>query len=291
MRKKLACIFAACLLTFCASLPAFADEVGTGFTPSVTNKAAPEVDMDKTTVIINGAEVDLENNASLKLVVTPIAKPEDAPNQKVATDLKAAIDELSKNGKDLKFAKPNDEKSFKEFKEKAEKDGKTLVCTDMFDLSVTDKDGNTVQIDKGTFTVEVEDAENIVLVLHRADGSWEKVDFIINSDGTITFTLDGLSPIAFFSQADAAKVVDVVSKPSSNVSKKPTTVVVKPDTDAGKTEGTAATTSSTSNNGTSSVSSTKTSPQTGVGNSSMLLVSALITTIAGVTLVVKAKKE
>jgi len=291
MRKKLACIFAACLLTFCASLPAFADEAGTGFTPSVTNKAAPEVDMDKTTVIINGAEVDLGDNASLDLVVTPISKSEDAPNQKVATDLKAAIDELSKNGKELKFAKTEDEKSFQEFKDQAEKNGKTLVCTDLFDLSVTDKDGNTVQIDKGTFTVEVEDAENIVLVLHRADGSWEKVDFIINPDGTITFTLDGLSPIAFFSQADAAKVVDVVSKPSSNVSKKPTTVVVKPDTDAGKTEGTAATTSSTSNNGTSSVSSTKTSPQTGVGNSSMLLVSALITTIAGVTLVVKAKKE
>lgn len=286
MRKKLVCVFAACLLAFSAALPVFADEQGTGFTPSVANKPAPVVDMGKTSVTIDGKVVDIGSVDSLEISVTPISKLEDAPNQEVADELKAAMDEISaKESSELKFANAADEEAFKALQKEAEDAGKTLACTNLFDLSVVDENGNKVNIDKGTFTVAVEDAENIVLVCHRKDGTWEKVDFINNGDGTITFTLNGLSPIAFFAQADAAKVVDaVVSTTESTTSSTESTTST--------TESTTSTTSGTSStSSTSSSISSSTSPKTGVESGSILLVAALITTAAGVTLVAKAKKE
>lgn len=314
MRNKLACIFAACLLAVsAAALPALAAEEGTGFTPSVVNKPAPEVDIDNTEVTVGGEVVDLNDaNSGLRIVITPISKADDAPNDELTDDLKdAAGDVAAKNDEEFVFASDDDEKAFNDFKDQAIANGKILACSNLFDLSIVDYDGNKVDIEKGTFTLAVPDADNLVLVMHKHDGSWAVVDFTNNGDGTITFTLDGLSPIAFFTQADAAKVIDDIdttsqtSSDTTSQTSSDTTSQTSSDTtsqtsseDEGKTSsGTSSakdTASTASNKGdasnTSSTGSGK-SPQTGVEGGSIFLVSAIVTALAGAAFVVKAKKE
>ena len=309
MRNKLVCIFAACLLAVsAAALPVMAAEGGTGFTPSVTNQPAPEVQNENTEVTVGGEVVDI-TGSGIKIVITPISKAEDAPDDETTNDLyDAAGDVAAKNNDEFVFKTPEDEKSFNDFKTQAEANGKVLACSNLFDLSVVDDDGNKVEIDKGTFTLAVPDADNLVLVMHKHDGTWAIVDFINNGDGTITFTLDGLSPIAFFKQADAAKVIEnldtssTTSTPGGDTSSTTpgdtssttpgdTSSTTSGDTSSTTSGDTSSTTSGNTSSNTSSNTNSGKSPQTGVEGGSIFLVSAIVTGLAGAAFVVKAKKE
>lgn len=329
MRRKIACIFAACLFAVSAAMPVSAAQKGTaqgtGFVESVENKK-PDPD-DPTEIITEKGDhipIDDLDPYGLRFVITSVAEAINglAPCQEIADDLLAARDELLKAKKpDVTFKSEVDEDKFYEAKERAEKAGKNLICCDLFDASIVDnKTGEKVALDdlffdkelldnaegqkidnKITLTLSVNDADLVELVMHRENEKWEVVDFVNNGNGTLTFTLDTLCPIAFFSSVGKIIPDDPPRIPDVPVEDKivPHT---KPDPDPGKKydpphpvpakdDSTTTTTNEVSTTPVTPVSTTTESPNTGAGTGSALLVSAVLATLAGTVLVIKAKKE
>jgi hypothetical protein len=317
------------------AMPAFASAEGTGFVPSISQKQAPSIDED-TIVTSNGSQLELDELDKLgyKLVVTPGSDVDSAPNDVIRTDLVEAIKDIEDNDQDIVFADEDSEDKFLAALETAENNGNELVCSNIFDVSLIDKETKEkVAIDsvvagsidpsadpslevgsKIKLTMKVENANELVLVMHKPDDSWEvlkKGDFTDNGDGTITVTLDSLCPIAFFTEAAKAVNPDPGKDPVDPTPTDPSKPggegknpfrpghidfggSAKQDTvDLSKDNG-----GSSANNGGATAGGDNTaatpaaeSPATGAGSGSVLLVSAILTTVAGAALVIKAKKE
>lgn len=338
MRRKIACIFAACLFAVSAAVPASAaangsgTAQGTGFVESVENKK-PVPDPESSTIItINGDEITIDDldPYGLRFVITSIAEAEQgkAPCKEIADDLLAARDELLRAKKpDVTFKSETDEDKFYEVKERIEKAGRNLICCDLFDASiVTDNTNEKIALDdiffntdlldnaegqkidkidnKITLTLKVNDADGVEMVMHREDEKWEVVDFVKNGNGTLTFTLDSLCPIAFFTSVgkiipEPPKIPDVpvedkiVPHPKPDPTPEPNyepphPVPAKNDTAPAPAP---ANVNAAATNNVTPVSNTTESPNTGTGTGSALLVSAILAALAGSVLVIKAKKE
>jgi hypothetical protein len=273
--KKLASVLAAILIAAAMSVTAFAEE-STGFVSSIEQQAAPTVD-SSTTVTINGEEVNVDNldDSGLRLVITPLSKADDAPNDEITDMLETAYQDIAK---DIEFSSDEEQAEFQAAQDDAASRGKTLVASNIFDISVLDDSNLLVDVDGIHITLEVSNADDLVLVMHKADGTWEVVPFTNNGDGTISLVLSSLSPIAFFVEADLSTTVSTPSDESTTSS-----------TPSDTTSTPAAT---TSQNGTTN--STKvTSPKTGAtdsGNGSIAVVSAIVLAAGAAVCVVKSKK-
>jgi LPXTG-motif cell wall-anchored protein len=272
--KKLATMLAALMIAATCTMTAFAAE---GYVGSVELKPAPTVDTS-TTVTVNGKDIAVDDlsDSGLKLVVTPISDKDDAPAEEISEVLQSAYDDLKST--EITFSSDEDSEDFTKAKDDAESRGKTLVASNLFDLSILDDENTVVGIDGITATIAVDNADEVVLMMHKADDTWEVVPFTNNGDGTITFTLSSLSPIALFVEADAAA-----------------------DTVVGGTTSGTDTSSNTSSTGTAATGTTATgttstgkvtSPSTGASsNSGIALVSATILAAGAVVCVKKSKKS
>jgi len=337
MRRKIACIFAACLFAVSAAMPVSAATAakgsaqGTGFVDSVENKK-PDPDPDKTYIIIPEHDPltpdDIEPYG-FRFVITSVAEAEQgkAPCQEIADDLLAARDEISKlKAPEVTFMTAEDEAKFNDAKGQAEKAGNVFICCDLFDASIVRKDnGEKVGLDnlyfdpdlvydaegqhidnKITLTLHVNDADDVELVMHREKGEWQVVDFVNNGDGTLTFTLDSLCPIAFYTSIGSIipdKPVNPGGDPPTPTPPGPphpkpdnptpgyTPPHPVPSTTDPTTTPTNETPTATPVSNTTTTNTVTESPNTGTGTGSVLLVSAILAVLAGSVLVIKAKKE
>jgi hypothetical protein len=298
--KKLASVLAAILIAAAMSVTAFAEE-STGFVSSIEQQAAPTVD-SSTTVTINGEEVNVDNldDSGLRLVITPLSKADDAPNDEITDMLETAYQDIAK---DIEFSSDEEQAEFQAAQDDAASRGKTLVASNIFDISVLDDSNLLVDVDGIHITLEVSNADDLVLVMHKADGGWEVIDFTNNGDGTISFVLSSLSPMAFFVEADAP----VVSNPS-DTDEEPSDEPSDdgegetPSDDKEETPSTTTTPSSSDNNSGNKGTSTSatpatstekvTSPNTGAATENgIALVSAIVLTAGAAVCVVKSKKH
>ena len=210
--KKMAAILLTAVLALGSSMSVMAAD----FTPSVTQKEAPEV---KTTKMADGTEVygifkdkDGKEIAGLKkedIIITPVAK-RDTASADIKKNLDEAYDSIQKAEKitDL-YAQIAD--VLKEAGSEATPDD--LVVSDLFDVSFSDNyggymdtEGNTLTL---TFNVKKTPGQTLV-VLTRSDGkTWEAVDpknVTINADGTVTVTFTKFCPVAFLTDVASASV-------------------------------------------------------------------------------------
>jgi hypothetical protein len=318
--KKLASVLAAILIAAAMSVTAFAEE-STGFVSSIEQQPAPTVD-SSTTVTINGEEIDVDNldDSGLRLVITPLAKADDAPNDEITDMLETAYQDIAK---DIEFSSDEEQAEFQAAQDDAASRGKTLVASNIFDISVLDDSNLLVDVDGIHITLEVSNADDLVLVMHKADGGWEVIDFTNNGDGTISFVLSSLSPMAFFVEADAPVVSnpsDTDEEPSDEPSDEPaddgegeepsddkeeTPSDSKDETPSDSKSETPSTTttpsSSDSNSGNKGTSTSATpatstekvtSPNTGAASENgIALVSAIVLTAGAAVCVVKSKKH
>lgn len=210
--KKMAAILLTAVLALGSSMSVMAAD----FTPSVTQKEAPEV---KTTKMADGTEVygifkdkDGKEIAGLKkkdIIITPVAK-RDTASADIKKNLDEAYDSIQKAEKitDL-YAQIAD--VLKEAGSDATPED--LVVSDLFDVSFSDNyggymdtEGNTLTL---TFNVKKTPGQTLV-VLTRCDGkTWEAVDpknVTINADGTVTVTFTKFCPVAFLTDVASASV-------------------------------------------------------------------------------------
>jgi hypothetical protein len=288
--KKLASALAAILIAASMSVTAFADD-STGFVPSIQQQPAPTVD-SSTTVTVNGQEVDVDDldNSGLTLVVTPLSKADDAPNDEITEMLEQAYTDIAT---DIEFSTGTDEEAFTAAQDDAESRGKTLVASNIFDISVIDDDNALVDVDGIHVRLAVDNADDLVLVMHKADGTWEVVPFTNNGDGTITLVLSSLSPIAFFVETDATVIDDSSNNDSDDTSSSSSDESgTSSDSSADSTaSGTSSGTTSGGSTTTSSGSGKVTSPSTGVAEAGgIALVSAVVFAAGAAVCVVKSKK-
>ena len=161
--------------------------------------------------------------------------------------------------------KANEDKFNQIVADKANGDANNLVASEVFDISLTDQNGDIVKAGKITMTIPVEDANSIALVLHKPNGEWEVVDFTVSPDGkSITITLDSLSPIALLKVKQGGTNTDNKDNNGANNGTKP-----------------------------SNPSTTKpgvTSPQTGVNVNYFFAIAAVVAVCAAAVCVKRAKR-
>ncbi len=264
--KKLVSMLAAGLMLVSLAMPAFAEE-GTGFVGSIEQKPAPGIETG-TTVTIDGSEVPFEELSSqdVRLVITPVSQKDSAPNSEITGYLTSAYNDISVSGtSEIVFTSEDDQAKFDEVKKDAESRGKTIVASNVVDLSVIDNNNKIVSVDAISATLSVDNASDLVLVMHKADDTWTVVPFVINDDGTITVSLTGRGVLAFFVETGASSVT-----PGDDTS--------------------SAGTSSTDNK-TNSSDGKVTSPNTGVESNGIMLVAAVIALTASGACIVKSKKS
>ena len=341
MRRKIACLFAACLVavsSVSAAMPVSAaisktaatkkSAEGTGFVPSPGPGPTPD---DPTEIItINGDTIPIDDLPpyGFRFVITtvPEAEQDKAPCKEIKEDLLAARDEISKSKKPgITFMTEEDEAKFNEAKTRAENAGMVFVCDNLFDASIVRNDNNQkVELDnlfldpelvdeskgqkivdnKITLTLCTDDADDVDLVMHREKGEWQVVDFVKNGNGTLTFTLDSLCPIAYFTGIGSIihKDPDTPDEPPTPTPPNPphpkpdpppttTTGYTPPHPVPSTNEPTPTPTNETPTVTPVSDTTVTESPNTGTGTGSALLVSAILATLAGAVLVIKAKKE
>ncbi len=196
MKRVFACIaMLAVLVSLC--VPAFAAEAD--FTPSVSNKPAPEIvpgkdDAGNEYVAVirdkDGKVIDYVDEGCL--VVTPVAdvdKSEDIPDD--ARDLlKKVHDELTDGSMKMPYDKFGDELK-----------DKKMVIRDLFDASlvcqehppVLAEEGNTMDV---TFDLGINKGVD-VYVMAYVNGEWNPIVAAVNNgDGTVTCTFEEICPIA-----------------------------------------------------------------------------------------------
>jgi hypothetical protein len=298
--KKLASVLAAIMIAAAMSVTAFADDA-TGFVSSIEQQPAPTVN-SSTTVTINGTAVNVDEleQSGLRLVVTPLSQAEDAPNDEISSMLQSAYEDIAQN---IEFSSEDEQAEFQAAQEDAASRGKTLVASNVFDISVLDDSNLIVDVEGIHVTLEVANADDLVLVMHKADGGWEVVNFTNNGDGTISFVLSSLSPLALFTEAEATEVTnpsDSEEEPGDEPSDEPSDDEETPSDDKEETPSTT-TTPSDSNSGNKGTSTSATpatstekvtSPNTGAASENgIALVSAIVLTAGAAVCVVKSKKH
>ena len=217
--KKIAAFLLTAVLVLGSSMSVMAAD----FTPSVTQKEAPEVKVMK---MADGTEVygifrdkDGKEIAGLKrgdIIITPVAKRDSASAQ-IKKNLDEAYDciQKAKNTTDL-YAK------MAEVLKKAGSDATPddLVVSDLFDVTFTDGYGGYMDVEGNTLTLTFDVKKTpgqTLVILTRCDGvNWEPVDpknVTINADGTVTVTFEKFCPVAFLT--DVASVSADPNGPTS----------------------------------------------------------------------------
>ena len=195
MKRVFACIaMLAILVSLC--VPAFAAEAD--FTPSVSNKPAPEIvpGKDDAGNAVVGVINDKDDNVvdyveEGCLIITAIGDLENAED--IPADAKALLqkvhDELSNGTMELPYEKFGDELK-----------NKKMVIRDLFDASLICQEhpemlaveGNTMDV---TFDLGINNGVD-TYVMAYVDGVWVTVPSVNNGDGTITCTFEELCPVA-----------------------------------------------------------------------------------------------
>lgn len=174
------------------------------YLPSVETQDAPTVDK----VMITDQDGNEVSSGSIELAVTPVSKADEAPTQDISDALTSAMDDIQKA--DSLAALPSESGTIRDDLQAALDSFDTdftvedLVVRDLFDVSIIDENaellkdtGTTVTL---TFQVDVQ-SDEVLIVLHNYEtGKWEVIDSSlvkINGDGTVSVTMDSLSPIAF----------------------------------------------------------------------------------------------
>ncbi len=198
--KKLVSVLTAGLVAISMAIPAFAAE-GTGFVPSATLDTSPEV-KDGTVITIDGTDYPFAefSESGVAVVVTSYANKDDA-HADIASALEGAYADLAADGT-INFVDDAAKAAYDAAVKKAADAGNKLVVSDLFDVSVL-KDNVVTPPNGVTLKLAVANADEIALVMHKTGDKWEVVDYTNNGDGTVTMTLDSLSPIALFVEAAA----------------------------------------------------------------------------------------
>ena len=224
--KKLGIVLLAVLVVFSCSFTALA----VNFTPSVEKKDAPafvkitDKDGNEADAIIVdeiGKETPVINDpdSSLKIVITPVAKKEEAIVTDITGYLVSAQYQIAE-AKNVSELTDSMESALKNAKLKAtdpalqEVTIDDLVVRDLFDVSLV-RDGTTIeQIKEGetiSFAIQTDlTADDLFFVLLNCDGKeWKVVtDLQLDENGVLTVTVDTLCAIAIITDAMPEKVLD-----------------------------------------------------------------------------------
>ena len=211
MKKLLSFVLVvAMLLSFSVSAMA------AGFTPSVTNKGAPDIvfEFDADGKKILGYIRDENGNIIATcyedcIVMTPISGIEDSTEitEEERKILQEAYDELNKTDTKLSEICPDLNTIAKELLGN-DANADNFVIRDLFDISsrcddITEllpKDGTTFET---TFKYSIS-ADTKVTAMVYVDGKWKPVAKTVNNgNGTITITFEDICPVAIMVPADA----------------------------------------------------------------------------------------
>lgn len=218
MLKKISVTLLALLMVTAMSVTAMAAD----FTPSVTNKDAPETTTvknaagEKVAAIIydaNGKEI-----ASIPigaLTVTSVSAAQRADTT-IRNSLTAAYNQLTTTALDKIV--PSIGKAVENYSKGMTVDD--LVVQDLFDVSLDEtarqqlaKSGNAIKI---RFDLDLS-SDDLLLVLHNTEGTdWELIPdskVVQNEDGSVTVEFDSLSPIAFLT--DSGRITVLSNAPTS----------------------------------------------------------------------------
>lgn len=224
--KKVVSIILAVILVFSIGTVAFASN----FTPSVTEKPAPEivrpensVEEDTVAHIITTDGEVVKEIPGQKLVVTGVAHvdiSEEIPEESAA-DLKEAYAQLSAEDVKLVEVLPELEEIVKENLGE-EKTVEDLVVRDLFDVSLVCEESNELLLDEEhrlslTFNLGVKANEFVTAMkMNPLTKEWETIYSVKNNgDGTVTCEFDHLCPIAFLVEAVKS------SEPSGDIEVEP----------------------------------------------------------------------
>lgn len=214
--KKLVSLILIAVLLVAAMAPAFA----ANFTPSVSGKPAPD------TVPVpgdNGEEYDaiIGNGGNLVsgvipggLIVTPVSKRDEAPNQDISDSLNEAYEQIKNSDSPADLPAGNGGTVGDKIDEVLSDMGSDLkaddlVVRDLFDVSMTDEyenqltDGNYVEI---TFDLGLDPDQELIVLQSSDKETWEVLDpsnVVINEDGSVTVRLYKLGVLAFLVDGEA----------------------------------------------------------------------------------------
>ena len=178
-----------------------------GFTPSVESQDAPAVDK----VVVTDKDGNDVVVGDEDIIVTPVSKADDAATEEISEALNAAMDDIQKADSLGDLASENG--SIKDDLQNAlagtDYTVDDLAVSDLFDVSVVGETGDLIKDENTsvtlTFQVAVQ-SDEVLIVLHNYEtGKWEVVDpslVKINDNGTVSVTLNSLSPIAFVTAVD-----------------------------------------------------------------------------------------
>lgn len=194
-------LFAMAMLVVCLlASNVFAADV---FTPSVAAKEAPEVKAEEP-IVVEGKEVEI--------VVTPVSKADaEETHEEVSEALVSARKDIEKvkSVAELPAEGGTVAKDLEKQLEGTDYTPGDLVVRDLFDVSLTDENGEIVKTDKPvtlTFNnVGVKKGEVLIVLHNKETGKWEVIDSSkvkINDDGSVAVTFDSLSPIAFLTTVE-----------------------------------------------------------------------------------------
>ncbi len=206
--KKVVSIILAVILVLSIGTVAFAAP----FTPSVTEKPAPEVvrpqnsvEEDTVAHIVTSDGEVVKEIPGQKLIVTGVAHVDISKEipEESAADLKEAYSQLSAEDIKLSTILPELDKIVKkELGEKKSADN--LIVRDLFDVSLVCEESNELLLDKNhrlslTFNLGVKKGEFVTAMkMNPKTKEWETIYSVINNgDGTVTCEFDHLCPIAF----------------------------------------------------------------------------------------------
>ena len=224
--KKLRIVLMTMLVLCCYSFTALAVE----FTPSVERKDAPSFakvadsegnECDAVLVDADGKETAISNSADsdLKLVITPVAKKEEAIVSEITGYLESAQYQIAEadnvsaltDSMESALEKAKLNTTDPAVKEVTMDD---LVVRDLFDVSLV-RDGTTIEpIREGqtiSFAIQTDlTKDDLFFVLLNCDGKeWKVVTNLqIDENGVLTITVDSLCAIAIVTDAMLEKPID-----------------------------------------------------------------------------------
>lgn len=181
------------------------------FTPSAETKAAPEVidQADGIAAIITDAATgaQVKDVINRELVITPVAKKQDAPTAGITQNLDRAETQI-KRAEELTDLTPDLREALDEAKQDALASSAIqnvriddLAVSDLFDVTylVNGKETPIGEGNKITFTIKTNlTKDETFFVMHNyKDNEWEMVEDVKLADnGNLTITVDSLSPFA-----------------------------------------------------------------------------------------------
>lgn len=202
------------LMVAMLSVTAFA-----AFTPSVEQKAEPEVVAPKTEHKVDGKPAVVVKDEKGEVIsadlvetvkVTPVSnfKGEEAEEKELTEEEVAVKESLEKTYTEIAEAKnlaevaPKLPEVLKELK--VETKVEELVVQDLFNITLPEEltkalevEGNTIDL---TFEMEVEEGKQLIVMVQSADGEWVIISgdaIVVDEDGTVTVSFPVVGNVAF----------------------------------------------------------------------------------------------